>query len=61
MTRRPMVKCRVWPLMDGVVAIGRVSTKGEFWARMEARGTYPQTQPGPIRSHTLFYWWPGGC
>ncbi|BAW01795.1 transposase-like protein [Thermus thermophilus] len=52
---------RVWPLVDAVVANGRVETEEELWARVEARCAYLQTQPGLIRSHTLFHWWPGGC
>jgi transposase len=52
---------RVWPLVDAVVANGRVETEGELWEKVEARCAYLQTQPGLIRSHTLFHWWPGGC
>ncbi|BDB12388.1 hypothetical protein [Thermus thermophilus] len=51
----------MWPLVDAVVANGRVETEEELWARVEARCAYLQTQPGLIRSHTLFHWWPGGC
>lgn len=39
---------------------GRVETE-ELWAKAEARCTYLQTQPGLVRSHTLFHRWPGGC
>jgi transposase len=52
---------RVWPLVDAAVANGRVETEGELWEKVEARCAYLQTQPGLIRSHTLFHWWPGGC
>jgi len=52
---------RVWPLVDAAVANGQVETEEELWARVEARCAYLQTQPGLIRSHTLFHWWPGGC
>ena len=52
---------RVWPLVDAVVANGRVDTEGELWEKVEACCAYLQTQPGLIRSHTLFHWWPGGC
>ncbi|RTG95001.1 IS630 family transposase [Thermus scotoductus] len=52
---------RVWPLVDGVVANGRVDSEEELWERVEARCAYLQTQPELIRSHTLFHWWPGGC
>ncbi len=52
---------RVWPLVDAVVANGRVDTEEELWARVEARCAYLQTRPDLIRSHTLFHWWPGGC
>ncbi|SDF38090.1 hypothetical protein SAMN04488243_14714 [Thermus arciformis] len=37
---------------------GRVDTEEELWARVEARCAYLQAQPGLIRSHTLFHWWP---
>ncbi len=40
---------------------GRVETEGELWEKVEARCAYLQTQPGLIRSHNLFHWWPGGC
>jgi hypothetical protein len=52
---------RVWPLVDAVVANGGVGTEEELWEKVEARCAYLQTQPGLIRSHTLFHWWPGGC
>jgi hypothetical protein len=52
---------RVWPLVDAAVANGRVDTEEELWEKVEARCAYLQTQPGLIRSHTLFHWWPGGC
>lgn len=52
---------RVWPLVDAVVANGRVDSEEELWERVEARCAYLQTQADLIRSHTLFHWWPGGC
>jgi transposase len=39
---------RVWPLVDAVVANGRVETEGELWEKVEARCAYLQTQPGRV-------------
>ena len=44
---------RVWPLLDAVMANGRVDTEGELWEKGEARCAYLQTQPGLIRSYIL--------
>jgi hypothetical protein len=43
--------------VDAAVADGRVDTEKELWEKVEARCAYLQTQPGLIRSHTLFHWW----
>jgi transposase len=52
---------RVWPLVDAAVANRALSDLEEDLGEVEARCAYLQTQPGLIRSHTLFHWWPGGC
>ncbi|WP_337845942.1 IS630 family transposase, partial [Thermus sp.] len=40
---------RVWPLVDAVVANGRVGREEELWARVESRCAYLQAQRELIR------------
>jgi hypothetical protein len=48
---------RVWPLVDAVVANGRVEMEGELWEKVEARCAYLQTQPGRVSILILSCLW----